>query len=218
MKYFFFCLLAVGASFSISCSSPQESQPESITVRDLYPTGIKWTYQHNDYDAAGNKTPRYKTERSVDTSAAYRGHDAFDLDLDYDHIEFYYEADTALYWFDRKTGTTEFGFRYPMNEGQEYIYSVSGLPTGHQTLQIVVLRQKKVSITVTAGTFDCLAYEKMSCSADAGIRTDTSNIDTYYFTPKKGYKFALKQIIPYLFYIIFDKYLNFALLFRIFVT
>jgi hypothetical protein len=37
----------------------------------------------------------------------------------------------------------------------------------------------------------------MSCSADAGIRTDTSNIDTYYFTPKKGLirmdGFAIKQ-------------------------
>ncbi|HET9135177.1 MAG TPA: hypothetical protein VFO76_00960 [Candidatus Kapabacteria bacterium] len=168
MKYHssvFFIFIAVVFS---GCSSPEEPQKDALTVRDLYPVGIKWTYQHNDYDDAGNKTPRYTTERSVDTSATYRGHDAFDLDLDYDHIEFYYEADTAMYWFDRKTGTTELGFRYPMTEGQEYIYSVNGLPTEHQDLKILVLRKKAVSITVAAGTFDCLVYEKMNCSAEGG--------------------------------------------------
>ena len=186
MKAFIYIFFLPILVVLVGCSSPQEPQADAFTVRDLYPTGIKWTYQHNDYDNLGNKTPKYKTERSVDTSATYRGHDAYDLDLDYDHIEFYYEADTALYWFDRKTGSTDLGFRYPMNEGQEYIYSVSGLPTGHQNLKTLTLITKSTSITVEAGTFNCLLYEKISCSAEAGVRKDTSAIEDYYFVPKQG--------------------------------
>ena len=170
----------------VGCSSPEEPKTDTLTVRALYPAGIKWTYQHNVYDNLGNKTPRYKTERSVDTSATYRGHDAYDLDLDYDHIEFYYEADTAMYWFDRKTGATDFGFRYPMREGEEYVYYSNGLPSGHQELKILTLSKKSISIIVPAGTFECILCKKMTCTAEAGIRTDTTSTDDYYFAPKQG--------------------------------
>ncbi|HET9137261.1 MAG TPA: hypothetical protein VFO76_11530 [Candidatus Kapabacteria bacterium] len=187
MKKVILSLLIIVSIASLSCTSttPSESGDSSFTINDFLPTGLKWTYRDSSADVIGGS---YTTVTWVVKLDDYRNHPTFgsvQSDKPSDTSAFYLLGDTALYLVYRPLGSTDPSYVYPMAEGEERVYDKNHAATGSADFKKIILRSKSVSVTVPAGTFNCLQYDKVFYNVSSGI-IDTVELATTYLLPKKG--------------------------------
>jgi hypothetical protein len=187
MKAVILSLFIALALCTVGCKSatPDEPTDSSFTISDFLPTGLKWTYTDSSRDVLGGS---YKTVMWVVKLDDYKNHPTFgtvQADKTTDTSAFYLSGDTALYSVYRPLGSTDPSYIYPMAEGEQRVYDKNHAATGLGDFKEIILRSKSVSVTVPAGTFTCLQYDKIFYNLTSGV-VDTVDFSTVYLCPKKG--------------------------------
>src|SRR5688572_12768911 len=160
MKKLIYSLLIL-CSVSVLSSCSDDPAASGGTVQQLFPlaTGNSWTLQQTIYDDAGNVTNLDTSRMTIDSAGSLFGHSGFHSSSDGDHGFYYYQNDIDLRYQDPKNEEdNNIVMRYPMAENEILVVKDTTTEDGYRTKEFIKMISENTSVSVPAGTFNCVTY------------------------------------------------------------
>lgn len=181
MKTLIAFLIAVFTMSVFSGCSEDSATPNTYTIQNVFPlkVGNKWTYQNTYYNLDGSIDTTNGSDSViflVDSAIVYNSIPAYAMTIVEKSIMYYLNTD--LFMVDQFSGNPRLILRYPMNINETILIKDTTYSSGGRSKNILRYVSDNVSITVPAGTFNCINYEQISLNGekDALDTTFRSNI------------------------------------------
>lgn len=173
MKSLSALLLALLALSNLTGCS-EDPVPSGGTIQQLFPlsVGNSWTLQQTIYDDAGNVTNTDTSRMTIDSTGTVFGHSGFYFSSDGDHGFYYYQNGIDVRYQDPKDEQdNSIVMRYPMAENEILVIKDTTTEAGYRTKEFIKLISENTSVTVPAGTFNCLTYIKYRLYGNSTLDT-----------------------------------------------
>jgi hypothetical protein len=96
----------------------------------------------------------------------------------------YYSGSFDLYTI-QNSKSLNHALHYPMNSGETFILVDTMYPDGSIRKELLILQGNSESVTVTAGSFSCLHFDRISLNGNAA-KPDTNSMMKQYYALGKG--------------------------------
>jgi len=175
-----FLLLSITLSLYSGCSEDTVST-NNYTIKDVFPLADsnKWTYQSTSYNADGTI---YGTKDSFtlsfDSVVTFNGLPAFLVANSEGNVLYY--SGPNLYSGDMKSNNSQLFFRYPMNINETIVTEDTLYSSGYRSKNYLRYISDNTTITVPAGTFNCIGYETIGMYGLDGALDTTSRRNDYF--------------------------------------
>jgi len=210
------CFLFVSVLFfQLGCKNSTSSQAPSNGVQDIFPlvTGDHWVYQLTQYSTDGSIKSNGPYDVLLRSTQSFNGIPAFEYSIQGDTSKnslIYFVGSSDLYT-ERNSTVIYHALHYPMNVGDAYTITDTTYAGGFINKDFLVLQNNSESITVPAGTFNCLHFDRISIAGTVA-NPDTNSVKKQYYALNKGlikesdlaydinkkqYQIALLQLVSY---------------------
>ncbi len=183
-------LLALASLFIFSACVDETIDAWDYTIKQVFPVkvGSKWELKQTDYDITRDEIISIDTtEIRIESDTTYYGKPAYYAFTFDDHRALFYSNDDLQIGIFGFNVSASFSFlRYPMADGEIYVISDTTYPDHFRERTTLRILSRNEKVTVPAGTFDCVKYERLIIGGlvDAFDTTSTSHI---YLAPFTGY-------------------------------
>jgi hypothetical protein len=172
-------LLVLSCMAYCGCDSSTSVAPSSSKIQAYFPlqVGNQWIYQRSAYGDSGNVDRLDTISNSVESSGIAYGKSGFYLSDRNGQIFAYYSGNDVIR-IDPGGSRIFYKLRYPMSPSEEIVLIDSTINGGHFRSAIRLISDS-VSVTVPAGTFNCIAYRTAELYGEHGVM-DTNFISNFY--------------------------------------
>ncbi|MDP4219636.1 MAG: hypothetical protein Q8916_06505 [Bacteroidota bacterium] len=187
-----FSLVLLGSCKNSGTSAP--SPGSTASVQDLYPLkiGDSWTYHRQVLSPTGSVTFDTEDTLTLPNQITFQGQQAFQQNLTpIDTIGtewYYYNGSSDIYSVHHPQSDFEIAhyLHYPMKVGESFILADdSTFARNYDDKTVLVLRSSNESVTVPAGSFSCVYFEKYGITTTSGV-VDTEMFDKLYYASGVG--------------------------------
>ena len=187
---------AFAALFFSGCkSSTTPTSPTSTaSVQDIYPLkmGDSWTNHRQIFSANGTITFDIIDTLTLPRQITFQGHEAFQQSLTpidtIGTVWYYYNSTSDINFVHHPQSDFEIAhyLHYPMSIGETFILSEDSTSLKNlDEKSALLLRSTNENVTVPAGTFSCVYFEKFGITTTNGV-VDTEMYEKLYFAPGVG--------------------------------
>lgn len=183
MKSLSALLLALLALSNLTGCS-EDPVPSGGTIQQLFPltVGNSWTLQQTIYDDAGNVINLDTTRTTVDSAGTVFGHSGFHSTDHGEHVFFYYQNGIDFRYQNIRDETdNHIMIRYPMAENEILVLKDTTTEDGYRTKEFIKLISENTSITVPAGSFNCVTYINYYLYGNATLDTTSYTVMSFAF-------------------------------------
>lgn len=190
MKIFYFSIISlIGLGVLSSCKDSGSSGGINSSIQDIFPltTGNHWTYHLTEFLNTGTIRSESSYDVLIRSNQTFQGMLAFEYSLQGDtsgKMLIYYLGTSDVYTVRNSTSFFH-ALHYPMNVGETFVIKDTTDSGGNIQKEIFILRGASEPISVKAGSFTCLHFDRIAISGNSA-KQDTNSIQKMYYASGKG--------------------------------
>lgn len=186
-SYLTFALMCL--SVLNSCKDSGSSVGISSSIQDIFPlkTGNHWAYHLTEFSYPDTILFERAYDVLIRSNQIFQGRPAFEYSFQGDtsgKMLIYYLGTSDVYTVRNSTSFFH-ALHYPMNVGETFVIKDTIDSGGNIEKEIFILRGANEPISVKAGSFICLHFDRISISGNSA-KQDTNSIKKMYYALGKG--------------------------------
>lgn len=185
MKYILFVITLIYSTLQFGCDSTAPQTEYSI--QDIMPlaSGNQWTWISSHYTSAGSLEREDTIGDFIGAPHTFDGNSGYYPTSCGCAYGFLHYSGNDLLVYDSISKTSSIKLRYPMAPDESIIVVDSINREGLRLQGVLRMLSKNASVTVPAGTFNCVKYEELYRYGADGF-LDTAYIIYKYYAPGVG--------------------------------